>query len=77
VYISDLPNYYVHTTGTYYFAGMYTAILPMIPGIYAIYKLLKEDPRERQSSFKRMKASAMPLKKVALSAPTTQARRTQ
>ena len=55
VYISELPNYYIHTTGTYYFAGMYTAILPMIPGIYAIYKLLKEDRRERQSSFERMK----------------------
>lgn len=39
VYISDLPNFYIHATGTYYFAGMYTAILPMIPGIYAIYKL--------------------------------------
>lgn len=55
VYISDMPNYYIHATGTYYFAGMYTAILPMIPGIYAIYKLLKEDGRERQSSFERMK----------------------
>ena len=41
--------------GTYYFAGMYTAILPMIPGIYAIYRLLKEDFRERQSSLERMK----------------------
>jgi hypothetical protein len=46
VYISDLPNYYIHATGAYYFAGMYTAILPMIPGIYAIYKLLKEDRRQ-------------------------------
>jgi len=33
VLISQLPNYYVRTTGTYYFAGTYTAILPMIPGI--------------------------------------------
>jgi hypothetical protein len=41
VHIADMPNYYVHATGSYYFAGMYTAILPMIPGIYAIYKLLK------------------------------------
>jgi len=55
VYISDLPNYYIHATGTYYFAGMYTAILPMIPGTYAIYRLLKEDRRERQSSLQRMK----------------------
>lgn len=48
VYISELPNYYVRTTGTYYFAGMYTAILPMIPGIYALYRLLKED-RQRKA----------------------------
>lgn len=40
--ISDMPNYYYNTTGHYYFSGMYTAILPMIPGIYAIYRLTKE-----------------------------------
>ena len=37
-----MPNYYLKTTGQYYFSGMYTAILPMIPGIYAIYRLLRE-----------------------------------
>lgn len=41
VMISDMPNYYYKTTGNYYFAGMWTAVLPMIPGIYAIYKLFK------------------------------------
>jgi hypothetical protein len=40
--ISNMPNYYYKTTGHYYFAGMWTAILPMIPGIYAIYRLTKE-----------------------------------
>jgi hypothetical protein len=44
--VSDMPNYYIGTTGRYYFAGMYTAMLPMIPGIYAIYTLLQND-RER------------------------------
>jgi hypothetical protein len=39
--IVNMPNYYFKTTGHYYFAGMWTAILPMIPGIYAIYKLAK------------------------------------
>jgi len=39
--ISSMPNYYYKTTGNYYFAGMWTAILPMIPGIYAIYRLTK------------------------------------
>jgi hypothetical protein len=40
--VTDMPNYYFKTTGHYYFSGMYTAILPMIPGIYAIYRLTLE-----------------------------------
>jgi hypothetical protein len=40
--ISSMPNYYFRTTSTYYFPGMYTAVLPMIPGIYGIYRLLRE-----------------------------------
>jgi hypothetical protein len=35
----NLPNFWVHVTGHYYFPGMYTAILPMIPGIYGIRRL--------------------------------------
>ncbi len=38
--MQNLPNFWVHVTGRYYFPGMYTAILPMIPGIYGIRKLL-------------------------------------
>jgi hypothetical protein len=48
-YIADMPNYYVHATARYYFAGMYTAVLPMIPGIYAIYGLIKADRHTRRS----------------------------
>ena len=40
--IVNMPNYYFKTTGQYYFAGMWTSILPMIPGIYAIHRLTKE-----------------------------------
>jgi hypothetical protein len=40
-FIADMPNYYFGTTGRYYFAGMYTAVLPMIPGVYAIYRVVK------------------------------------
>ena len=40
--IVNMPNYYYKTTGDYYFPGMWTAVLPMIPGIYAIYRLTKE-----------------------------------
>jgi hypothetical protein len=38
--MQNLPNFWVNVTGRYYFPGMYTAILPMIPGIYGIRKLL-------------------------------------
>jgi hypothetical protein len=38
--MQNLPNFWVHVTGRYYFPGMYTAILPMIPGIYGVRKLL-------------------------------------
>ncbi len=38
--MQNLPNFWVHVTGRYYFPGMYTAILPMIPGTYGIRKLL-------------------------------------
>jgi hypothetical protein len=38
--MENLPNFWMHITGHYYFPGMYTAILPMIPGIYGIRKLL-------------------------------------
>ncbi|QXV66818.1 hypothetical protein INP83_06960 [Mucilaginibacter sp. 21P] len=41
VQINSMPNYYYKTTHSYYFAGMYTAILPMVPGIYAIRRLIR------------------------------------
>jgi len=41
VYVADMRNYWVRATGVYYFPGLYTAILPMIPGIWAIRRLLK------------------------------------
>lgn len=41
VVVSNMHNYYYKTTGHYYFAGMWTAVLPMIPGIYSIYRLTK------------------------------------
>jgi hypothetical protein len=37
--VSEMPNYWIGATGRYYFPGLYTAVLPMIPGIYAIYRL--------------------------------------
>lgn len=46
--ISHMPNYYFKTTGNYYFPGMYTAILPMIPGICAIYKVVRASKANAQ-----------------------------
>jgi hypothetical protein len=37
----NLPNFWVHVTGHYYFPGMYTAILPMIPGVYGLLNLVR------------------------------------
>src|SRR2546429_1864690 len=31
--VTDMPNYWIGATGHYYFPGLYTAVLPMIPGI--------------------------------------------
>lgn len=45
-FVANMPNYYFKVTGTYYFSGMYTAILPMIPGIYAIYRVIKASKAE-------------------------------
>lgn len=40
-FVSGMHNYWRKTTGSYYFSGMYTAILPMIPGIWAIWRLIR------------------------------------
>lgn len=39
--VENMPNYWVGATGDYYYAGMYTALLPMIPGIYGIVRALR------------------------------------
>lgn len=41
VQIDNMKNYHIAVTGNYYFPGLYTAILPMIPGIYSVWWLLK------------------------------------
>ena len=40
-FVPEMRNYWHGTTGTYYFPGMYTAVLPMIPGIWAIVRILR------------------------------------
>jgi len=41
--IKDMPNFYFKTTHSYYLPGMWTAVLPMVPGCIAIYRLLLKD----------------------------------
>jgi hypothetical protein len=40
-FVAEMPNYWLHTTGTYYFPGLYTAVLPMIPGIWGIVRTIR------------------------------------
>src|SRR5262245_16188440 len=41
VRIDAMANHHFAVTGRYYFPGRYTAIIPMIPGIYSVWWLLK------------------------------------
>ncbi len=41
VSIANIANHHIAVTGKYYFPGMYTAIIPMVPGIYSVWWLLK------------------------------------
>jgi hypothetical protein len=41
VQIADMANHHVGLTGKYYFPGLYTAVLPMIPGMYSVWWLMK------------------------------------
>ena len=34
--VTSMPNYYYYTTGNYYFPGMYTWILTLIPAIFTL-----------------------------------------
>ena len=59
VHVANMPNYYVGTTGTYYFSGMYTAVLPMIPGIWGIIRVLRAT-KERTASLRSKCGSSAP-----------------
>jgi hypothetical protein len=40
-----MANYHFSVTGKYYFPGLYTAVLPMVPGISAVCWLFKNRNR--------------------------------
>jgi hypothetical protein len=41
IMVTDMPNYYYQTTEGYYFPGMYTVALTILPAMYTIYRLWK------------------------------------
>jgi len=41
VRVEQMENHWMSATGRYYFPGLYTAVLPMIPGIYTIVWLFR------------------------------------
>jgi hypothetical protein len=41
VSVERMENHHIAVAGKYYFPGMYTAVLPMIPGIYSVWWLFK------------------------------------
>ena len=40
-FVANMPNYWREATGHYYFSGMYTAALPMIPGMWGIVRIVR------------------------------------
>jgi len=46
-FVADMPNYWIGASGRYYFSGLYTAVLPMLPGSWAIVRLLGAARRNR------------------------------
>jgi hypothetical protein len=43
-YVADMPNHYWRTTGSYYFPGMYSVVLPILPAIHALYRIWRARP---------------------------------
>jgi hypothetical protein len=57
-YVADMPNYWLQATGRYYFPGLYTAVLPMIPGIWAIVRMLRASRGAARASSQRWVGAA-------------------
>jgi hypothetical protein len=43
-FVADMPNHYWRTTGSYYFPGLYTIALAILPAVYALYRVWQERP---------------------------------
>jgi hypothetical protein len=60
-----MPNYWLETTGRYYFSGMYTAVLPMIPGIWAIVRTFRRVPKSVEARAGAHEVSSAPSPRAA------------
>ncbi|MGH3427590.1 MAG: hypothetical protein ACRDQZ_08490 [Mycobacteriales bacterium] len=43
-WVTDMPNHFVDVVGTYYFPGMFTVALPVLPAAYALYRIWTTRP---------------------------------
>jgi hypothetical protein len=50
VYIHGMENHHFALTGRYYFPGLYTAVLPMIPGICSVWWLFRNRTRRHDTA---------------------------
>lgn len=46
-WVQDMPNYYVQTVGTYYWPGMYTVILPVLPAVIGLVLIWRHRAKSR------------------------------
>jgi hypothetical protein len=45
--VGEMPTYYLSAVGRYYFPGMFTVALPIIPAIFALYRIWMDRPSRR------------------------------
>jgi hypothetical protein len=50
VYVQGMENHHFALTGRYYFPGLYTAVLPMIPGICSVWWLFRSRANRHESA---------------------------
>ena len=50
VHIQGMENHHFALTGRYYFPGLYTAVLPMIPGICSVWWLFRSRAHRHESA---------------------------
>jgi len=43
-FVADMPNHYWLVVGSYYFPGMYTVALAILPAAYTLYRVWQARP---------------------------------